>query len=85
MWSCGIVTELMLVTSKKELSIALNPTYCIKSYFDVSVSKPSTLYRTVRNMDNIDRQSFIAELSSVSEFSFVKKAKQFCDILRTNR
>ena len=29
--------------------------YCIESYFNVSVSKPSTLYRTVGNMANIDR------------------------------
>ena len=43
--------------------------YCTKSYFNISVSKPSTLYRTVRNIANIDRPSFIAELSSVSEFS----------------
>ena len=40
--------------------------YCNKSYFNISVSKPSTLYRTVRNIANIDRPSFIAELSSVS-------------------
>ena len=39
--------------------------YCTKSYFNISVSRPSTLYRTVRN---IDRPSFIAELSSASEF-----------------
>ena len=45
--------------------------YCLKSYFNVSVSKPSTLYRTVRNMANIDRPSFIAELLSVSEFSCI--------------
>ena len=50
--------------------------YCTKSYFDVSVSKPSTLYRTVRNIVNIDRPSFIAELSSVSEFSSVEKSNQ---------
>ena len=42
--------------------------YCTKSYFNISVEKPSTLYRTVRNIANIDRPSFIAELSSVSEF-----------------
>ena len=53
--------------------------YCTKSYFN----KPSTLYRTVRNIVNIDRQSFIAELSSVSEFSSVENANQFCDFLRT--
>ena len=38
--------------------------YCIKSYFNVSVSKSSTLYRTVRNIANIDRPSIIAELSN---------------------
>ena len=43
-----------------------------KSYFNVSVSKPSTIYRTVRNIDNIDRPSFIVELSSVSEFSSIE-------------
>ena len=44
---------------------------------------PSSLYRTVRNIANIDRPSFIAELSSVSEFSSVEKASQFRDFLRT--
>ena len=57
--------------------------YCTKSYFNISVSKPSTLYRTVRNIANIDRPSFIAELSCVSEFSSVENANQFCDFLRT--
>ena len=57
--------------------------YCTKSYFIVSVSKSSTLYRTVRNIANIDRPSIIAELSSVSEFSSVGKASQFCEFLRT--
>ena len=57
--------------------------YCTKSYFNISVSKPSTLYRTVRNIANIDRPSFIAELSSVSEFSSVENANPFCDFLRT--
>ena len=57
--------------------------YCTKSYFNVSVSRPSTLYRTVRNIANIDRPSFIAELSSASEFSSVENANQFCDFLRT--
>ena len=57
--------------------------YCIKSYFNISVSKPSTSYRTVGNIANIDRPSFIAELSSVSEFSSTENANQFCDFLRT--
>ena len=34
-------------------------------------------------MANIDRLSFIAELSSVSEFSSVEKANQLCNYLRT--
>ena len=55
--------------------------YCIKSYFKVSVSKPSTIYRTARNMANIDHPSFIAELSSVSEFSSVEKVNQYCHFL----
>ena len=57
--------------------------YCIKTYFNVSVSKPSTLFRSVRKMVNIDRPSFIAELSSVKEFSSVEKANLFCDFMRT--
>ena len=57
--------------------------YCTKSYFNVSVSKLSTLYRTARNTANIDRPSFIAEHSSVSEFSSVENANQFCDFLCT--
>ena len=57
--------------------------YCTKSYFNVSVSKPSTLYRTVGNIANIDRPSLIAELSSVSEFSSIEKANQLCDFLCT--
>ena len=57
--------------------------YCTKSYFNVSVSKPTTLYRTVRNIAKIDRPSFIAELFGVSVFSSVEYANQFCDFLRT--
>ena len=34
-------------------------------------------------MANIDRPSFIAELSGVSEFSSVEKANQYCDFRRT--
>ena len=34
-------------------------------------------------MANIDRPSFIAELSSVSEFSSVEKVSQYCEFLRT--
>ena len=37
----------------------------------------------MRNIANIDRPSIIAGLFSASEFSFVEKANQFCDSLRT--
>ena len=57
--------------------------HCTKSYFNVSVSKPSTVYRTVRNIANIVRPSFIVELSSASEFSSVEKVNHDCDFLRT--
>ena len=59
--------------------------YCIKSYFNVSVSKPSTLNRTVRNMANIDRPSFIVKHSSVSELSSVEKANQYYDFAHCTR
>ena len=42
---------------------------------------PSTMFRTVRNMANIDRPLFIAEISSVLEFSSVEKVNQYCDFL----
>ena len=56
---------------------------CIKSYFNVSVTKPSTIYRAVGNTANIDRLSFIAELSAFSGLSSVDKSNQYCDFLRT--
>ena len=63
------IENLLLQTHLIQNTCALNPT--------------STLYRTVRNIANIDRPSFIAELSSVSEFSSVENANQFCEFLRT--
>ena len=75
---------LYIVLAYLMLFAAMTNAVCLyKSYFNISVSKPSTLYRTVRNIANIDRPSFIAELSSVSEFSSVENANQFCDFLRT--
>ena len=56
---------------------------CTKYYLDVLISMPSTLYRIVRNIAKIDRPSFIAELSRISQFSSVEMANQFCDYLRT--
>ena len=35
------------------------------------------------NMANTDRPSFIAELSSDTEFSSVEKTKQYCDSMCT--
>ena len=88
--SCGHIIDWVIVRPDDDIhkkSTAINSLesdhYCTKSYFNVSVSMPSTLYRSVRNIANIDRPSFIADLSSVSEFSSVEKANQFCDFLRT--
>ena len=87
---CGHIIDWVIVRPDDDISKKSTVTdthesdhYWIKSYFKVSVSKPSTLYRTVRNMANIDRPSSIAELSSVSEFSSVEKANQLCDFLCT--
>ena len=79
-----VIFGLFCVNSQN--GIRSNRTVCsvlLKSYINVSVSMPSNLYRTVRNIANIDRLSFIAELSSVSEFSSVENANKFCDFLRT--
>ena len=87
---CGHIVDWVVVRPEDDIQRKSTVTdslesdhYCIKSYFNVSVSTPSTLYRTVRNIANIDRLSFIAELSSVSEFSSVEKESQFCDFLHT--
>ena len=72
------------IHKKSTVTDSLESDYCcMKSYFNVSVSMASTLYRTVRDMANIDRPSFIAELSSISEFSSVEKLNQYCVILPT--
>ena len=52
--------------------------YCIKSYFSVSVSKPSTRYRINVNMDYIDHPSFTAVLSNVSELSSAEMVNYLC-------
>ena len=85
---CGHIIDWVVVRSGDgihEKSIVANTLesdhYYTKSYFNVSVSKPSTTSRTVRIMADIDSLSFIAEFSSVSEFSSVEKANQYCDFL----
>ena len=74
-----ILFDLMTTSIKKYITTdsLASEHYCTKSYFNVSVSMPSILCRTVRNIANIDRPSFIAELSSVSEISPVEEAIQF--------
>ena len=61
--------NLLIQTHLNQTIIALSRT---------STFLPSTTYRIARNMANIYRQSFTAELSSVSEFSSAEKANQFC-------
>ena len=87
---CGHIIEWVIVRPDDDIHKKSTVTdslesdhYCTKSYFNVSVSKLSTFCRTARSIANIDRPSFIGELSSVSEFSSVEKANQFCDFLRT--
>ena len=87
---CGHINDWVIVRpdddihSKSTVTDSLESDHhCTKSYFNVSVSMHSTLYRTVRNIANIDRPSFNAELSSVSEFSSVENVNQFYDSLRT--
>ena len=89
-YNCGHINDWVVVRPDNDIHRIYTVTdsfesdhYCIKSYLNVSVSKHSTTYRTVRNIANIDRPSLIAELSSVSEFSSVEKANQFCDFLCT--
>ena len=64
---CGHIIDWVIVRPDDDIhrkSIAtdsfVSDHYCTKSYFNVSVSKPSNLYRTVRNIANIDRPSIIA-------------------------
>ena len=59
----GHIIDWVIVRPEDDIRVRLESDhYCTKSYFNVSASKPSTLCRTVRN---IDRPSFIADLSSV--------------------
>ena len=54
--------------------------YCTKSYFNVSVSKPSTLYRTVRNLLTLTAHHLFLNFPV---FPSVENANQFCEFLRT--
>ena len=85
---CGHIIDCVIVQPDDDIHEKYTVTdtlesdqYSTKSYLIVSVSKISTLYRTVRNIANIDRPSFIAERSKISEFSSVEKANQYCDCI----
>ena len=47
--------------------------YCTKSYFNVSVSKPSTSYRTVRNIANIDAHPLLLNFPVLQSFHLLKR------------
>ena len=86
---CGHVIDWVIIRTDDDIHEKSTVTeslesdhYCTKSYFNVSVIKPSTLFRTVRNIAIIDRPSFITVASSVSEVSSVVEANKFCDSLR---
>ena len=67
------IENLLLQTHLNQTTIALNPTSIFQS---LSLLPYTGLLGTLLT-------SFIAELSSVSEFSSVENANQFCDFLRT--
>ena len=61
---CGQIIDWVIVQPDEDIHKTSTATdshesdhYCTKYYFNVSVSKPSTSYRTVRNIANIDRPS----------------------------
>ena len=64
---CGHIIDWVIVRPEDDIHIKSTGTdslesdhYCTKSCFNVSVSKPFSLYRTVGNIANIDLPSFIA-------------------------
>ena len=71
------------MTSIKNLLLQTHLNQTIKTNFNVTVSKPHNLYKTVRTIANIDRPSIIAELSNVAEFLSAEKTNKNCDYLRT--
>ena len=78
---CGHIIDWVIVRPDDDIHRKSTATYSLES--DHYCSKSSTLYRTVRNIANIDRPSFIADLSSVSEFSSVENANPFSDFVHT--
>ena len=75
---CGHIIERVLfdltMTSIKKLlhkNSLQSDHHCTNSYFNILGTTPTTCM-TARNMGNSDRPSFTAELSNVSEFSYVE-------------
>ena len=56
--------------------------YCTKSYINVLVSKPSTLHRTIRKIDNIDRHHLLLNFQEFQSFLLLKRQTS-SDSLRT--
>ena len=77
----GLLFDLTM-TSIKNLLLQTHLNQIIKSYFNVSVSKPSTLYRTVRTMATLTVHHLLLNFP-VYQFSSVEKANQYCDFMRT--
>ena len=78
---CGHIIDWVVVRPHDDILIKSTATdllesdhYFDKSYFNASVSKRSNQYWTARNMANIHRPSYIAENSSITEFSSVENA-----------
>ena len=76
---CGHIIDRVIVRTDDDIHKKSTVTdslqsdhYCTKSYFNVSVSKHSTLYRTVRDIAKVDRPSFNDEHSGVSEIHLFK-------------
>ena len=87
---CGHIIDRVVVPPHDDILIKSTVTdslesdhYFNKSYFNASVSMPSNQYWIARNMAKIDRPSFIAENSSITDFSSVENANQYCEFLRT--
>ena len=76
---CGHIIEWFIVRPDDDIHRKFTVTdslesdnYCTKSYFNVSVSKLSTLYRTVRNIAKIDRPSFKLNFPVFHSFHLLK-------------
>ena len=76
---CGHIIDWVIVRPDDDIHMKSTITnslesdhYCTKSYFNVSVSKPSTLYRTVRNIANIDRPHLFLNFPVFQSYHLLK-------------